>query len=729
MSEFHIDYETRSDADLKKVGGYRYSCDPSTRILMFAIRRDEGPVYVWDHLDSHSEESKAALSILQEAIETGELIFAHNAPFELAITRYRGRKDLGLDALPDIHQWRCVLAMCRKAALPVALGQVADLLKLDLAKDEMGKGFIDVFSTPKSVTLRAPEGFKIYDKSEKGRRADNRVTKNPLDGWQEKDGTHNAEVLWDWLVTVKGEEMTVRDAYDRFKAYCRRDVEVECLIHKKLHVFELVGASLESFQFNLKMNDRGIPVNIKALTHAQKLILQYEKLAHTRFRNMTGLAPTQGAKFKAWMIERGYMQDNLQAETIEAFLRDFRDFLTEEGLRALSLYRLLNFAALAKVPAMLNAACDDGHVRGTMLWHGARTGRATGKIIQPQNMKKAKVATDLAYQMICEECTLEEFEEFFASPLEMIASCARHFIHMPGRNFYDCDFVGVEARLTPWVVGDTDTLDSILAGEDQYKREATRVFGVEYDAVTKAQRTIAKPVVLGCCFMVGGRGLQDGLAKPPYNTRISLDEARRIVKNYRDNHPNTVEAWRAMEDAAKLAISEGKTTTILDGLVKFGRIQAAGMLYLVMVLPSGRRLYYPSPRIEKKWVKYTLDEMQESEWKRDKGGYWREEIRFWGSVPGTNGAKWGWVSTFSGRLFENLVQGMGADLLDQGCISASKAGFDIFIVIHDQALSLDRPDATIKDFEREFCNVGSWADSFPLAADGVVVPYYLKELD
>lgn len=725
----HIDYESRSDSDLKKVGAYRYANDPSTRILMFAICEDDGPVMLWDHLKPDTEESVAALSLFKRAIANGDLIYAHNIGFELAVTRYRGAADLGLTELPKLDNLRCVLAMCRKAALPVALGAVADLLKLDVQKDTMGTDLIHIFCTPREVILRAPEGEKVYDRSEKGRRADNRKTTNPLDGWQAKDGTHHDEVLWDWLVTAKEQTMTVRQAYDRFKEYCKRDVEVERLVHKKLHTFELKGDSLASFQFNLHMNDRGIPVNIKALKHAQKLILQYEKIAHTRFHRMTGLTPTQGAKFKAWLTERGYFQDNLQAETVETFLKDWSDYLTPEALKALTMYRLLNFAALAKVPAMLNAACDDGHVRGTMLWHGARTGRATGKIVQPQNMKKAKVATDVAYEMICDECTLEEFEEFFASPLEMIASCARHFIHLPGRTFYDCDFVGVEARLAPWIVGDQDKLDSILSGVDPYKRIATMIFDVPYDQVTKAQRTIAKPVELGCVYGVAAQGLQTGLAGPPYNTKISLKEAQRIVKIYREKHPKTVKAWREMEDAAKLAITDGTTTEVLNGMAKFGRVKAAGMTYLVMVLPSGRRLYYPSPRIVKKFVKYTVAEMQEHEWKREKGGYTRDEIQFWGTVPGTNGAKWGFVNTHSSRLFENLVQALGVDCLDEGCISATKAGFDIFMVVHDEILSLDRPDATVQDLEKAFCNIGSWADGFPLAADGEVVPYYLKNLD
>ena len=727
---YHLDYESRSDSDLKKVGAYRYANDPSTRILMFAICEDDSSVFIWDHLAPDTDESRIALMLLKKAIANRDLIYAHNIGFELAITRYRGAKDLGLTELPLLSNLRCVLAMCRKAALPVALGAVADLLRLDLAKDTKGKDFITIFCTPKSVTLRAPEDFKVFDKSAKGRRADNRSTTNPLDGWQAKDGTRHDEILWDWIVTVQGEELTVREAYNQFKSYCKRDVEVERLVHKKLHTFELKGDSLASFQFNLRMNDRGIPVNIEALTHALRLIEQYEKLTHVRFRNMTGLNPTQGAKFKVWLAERGYFMGDLKANTVEKFLEGWVDFLTPEAFDALSLYRLLNFAALAKVPAMLNVACDDGLVRGSMIWHGARTGRATGKYIQPQNAKKAKEETSLAYEMICGGCTLEEFREFFASPLEMIAFCVRHFIQHAGRKFYDVDFVGVEARLAPWVVSDERKLNSIIAGEDQYRIVAANVYGkADWREIGKPskERNIGKRTELLCIYGGAGKALMNGLLLD--GVKLPLKECHRIVKVYRDLHPNTVDAWDELETAAKIAITEGKTTAVLHGRVKVGRVKAAGMTYLVVVLPSGRRLYYPSARIKPKFTAYTVEEMQEKEWKREKGGYWRDEIQFYGVIPKTNGAKWGFIGTYGSRIFENITQALGVDCLDEGCINATRDGFDIFMVVHDEILTLDHPTLTVKDLEKSFCTIGPWADGFPLAADGDVVPYYLKELD
>lgn len=234
-------------------------------------------------------------------------------------------------------------------------------------------------------------------------------------------------------------------------------------------------------------------------------------------------------------------------------------------------------------------------------------------------------------------------------------------------------------------------------------------------------------LVHNCCFGVGGQGLQNGLAGPPYNTKVPLKECKRIVKIYRDTHPETVKAWREIEDAVKLAIKEGKPSTILNGRVKVGQVKTAGLKYFVLQLPSGRRLYYPSPKIKPKWVEYTIKEMAEEEWKAKQGGYWRDEIRFWGQRP--NNAGWGWIATYGSRLFENIVQATGADLLDEGCISATEAGFDIFLIVHDQSLCYAHPTKSLAEFEKAFCSVGEWARTFPLAADGAVVPYYLKELD
>lgn len=771
-STYHIDYETASSVILGGkggLGGYRYACDESTVILMFAIRKNDGDVFVWDSQDSKSSESKKAKKMFKQASKKGSVCYAWNAPFEHAVSRYQLEKQVGIKPI-KIENWRCVAAMGARAGMPRALAAAAKILNKDEGsqKDKIGGSLIGIFSDlNKVVTLKPPIGAKDYTKSERGRKPANRKTFSPIQGWFEvtKEGvSFHDEILWDWLVSAGGEEMTVRKAWDLFKEYNRQDVIVESEVHDKLHHFELKGRILKSFQFNMRMNDKGIPVNREALAGALKIVEAYQNRIGTRFKNITGLSPSQNIKFKAWMQERGYPYDNLQADTVTKAIKDDRNRIKKKAYKALKLLQLVNFAALKKIPTMLNAVCPDGMVRGTMRWHGARTGRATGQVVQPQNMKKAQMETELAYRMLCEGTSLEEIEEFWDSPLEVIASCARHFIHEPGTMFFDSDYTGVEARITPWLAGDKKKMDSILRGECQYLKVAETIYKVPYDKLKRLYkakdakvgkwRTTSKPVELGCCFGVGGRALQKDL-REKYGVKISLDEAKAIVKTYRENSSETVDAWRAIEDAVKAVIPVDdridpadrkkatspppemprhgykKPITILNGRITIGTKKTGGIRYLFIELPSGRRLYYPRAKFKCVWRGYSEDDLLEAKvqsiekWKKMKKakGSWRKEIRFWGSK---DSKPFNWVATWGSRFFENIVQAIGVDLLDYGCLQLEKHGHDIFMIVHDQTIGR-KNGLGRKHFKKHFCAREKWSKTFPLDASVDYSKYYLKE--
>lgn len=723
MTITSFDYETSSIADIRKVGSYRYANDPSTVILMFAIAKDDGPVMVWNFLEPDSIESQCAREIFEEAVAQGHILRGFNIQFEVAISKYVLTRQIGIRE-PRLEQYRCTQALCNRAALRTSLGDaVKDVgLPSDQQKDARGKALIELFcNRGKMKSVEPPPGMKDPDTIKwkdgkqvtQGKKPKNRKTGSPI---------HDEEILWDWLVKLNGEKMTVREAWELFIEYCRQDVVAERALAARLAKFELEGDILDSFQFDLRMNYRGVPVNRQALRHAQKLVEQFSSRMETRFKNISGLTSNQNAKLLLWLQERGYPYDNLQADTVEEGLKA-KFLLTAEAAEILEMRSLLSFAALKKIPTMLLRACDDGYIRGITRWHNARTGRATGEGAQMQNVKKATIPdSKLAYQLICEGIDLEIFAMMWGSPLETIASCARHFIQPHEGQMLDADYAGVEARITPWLSGDTGKLDSILAGIDQYKAVASKLFGIPYDKVSKEQRTIAKPVELGCCFGVGGRGLQKALLDNHQVDR-SLKECKEWVKIYRDNHQPTVQCWKDIENAAKLAITDGKRTAVADGKLVFGRERYSGIVYLVMRLPSGRKLYYPHPQIKRVWKAYTREEMAESEWKRERKGYEMDQITFYGRVKDR---AWGRVATYSSKLFENAVQAIGADLLNYGCVQCEKEGYDVRLIIHDQILGLDN-GLSLEGFAEAFCRKQPWAETFPLAAEAARVPFYLKD--
>jgi len=685
MSVFHLDLETYSACDIK-LGSYKYASDPSTRILMFAIAEDEQDPILWSITDPNPK----ALSMLTRAIGSRSLIYSHNASFELALCHYRMLPDIGIDP-PSIDQWRCTLAMCRRAAAPESLSQAATFFGLNAPKDPRGKALINLFSMGDSPILRNP-------------------------------------IPWDEVISLRGAgvKCTVREAWDLFCEYCKQDVRVEQELHKKISHFELKGDVLASFQFDLGMNFRGVPVNLKALQNANGLVERLKTKMEARFLKMTGLRSSQGKALLAWLSERGYRGKDLAAATVEKILGNPPESMTPLAIEVLKLRSLMSFSALKKIPTMIAAACPDGMVRGTVQWHAARTGRAGGRIIQPQNFKKTTIGeeTHLCYHAICEDWGDEWFEELWDSPLEAIASSIRHFIQPAEGGFYDADFSSVENKLLAWVVGDLDDLHKISEGVDMYKDMATHLFGVSYDQVSKDQRTIAKPVVLGCGYGVGAKSLRSSL-DTIYRTKKTRKECEQYVHIYRSTHPATTKAWSELETAAKSAVFyAGKQFIALDGKVSFRAGRVAGINYLTFRLPSGRRLYYPDPQIKEVFKRYDEEDMVEDPAKRQKGGYWVEELSFYGKVTGTS--KWGRTSTYGSKLLENLCQAMGADLLDYGCQQAEAEGFQICMVIHDQILA-NQSDRPIDDLIEAFTRVPQWASTFPQAASGSIQNYYTKD--
>src|SRR6185312_16634793 len=74
----HLDYETRSEVDLKKCGLHVYAEHPSTEILCAAYALDDEPVRTWRKGQPIAE--------LAQSINLADTITAHNAQFERSIT-------------------------------------------------------------------------------------------------------------------------------------------------------------------------------------------------------------------------------------------------------------------------------------------------------------------------------------------------------------------------------------------------------------------------------------------------------------------------------------------------------------------------------------------------------------------------------------------------------------------------------------------------------------------
>jgi DNA polymerase bacteriophage-type len=712
---YYLDFETYSGADIKKVGAFRYASDPSTEIIIMAIARNDEEPRVWSVLNGGWNE---AYDLLEDAIEYGAQIYAHNAQFEHAVCKYLLTKTFGIRP-PAIQQWRCTAAMCRLAAIPSSLAGAGEFLGIDMPKDKEGKRLIQKFSVPRKPTKN-----------------DKRTRVMPEDDPED---------------------------FQKFVDYCARDVVAEQQVYQKLQgTFPLDGWALKSFQADLAMNTRGIPVNRKALLYASTLMDEFLARMVPLFRDQVaeyattiflpatttrkgtkevdiskGFNPTQREVFMQWLTLEDFTGTDLTADTVEDWLANPRD-LTERGQKALHTYSLIASAAVKKVPAMLNMACADGYVRGALMVFGAeRTHRWTGKGMQPQNFARPRIKfTELAYDMICQGCSLDEIEDICGNFFDVLVSVIRHFIQPHDGDCLQADYSAIEARVAPWLVGEEATLQLFRDEVPLYEIMATRIFGGDVKDITQDQRFIGKQAVLGCSYNMGApkfRGTCEGYGFTPspemvekfrsgtwhrgirltWEERVNAtydDLADRAVTAWREANPIIVASWRQLDDAAKGAInSPGAVYKVGKLALKFfSKMPWVGGA-LIIKLPSGHKLVYPKARVVP-----------------NKSRGWGTVIEFWGVIP-NSGGQWGWCSTYGGKCLENCTQATAGDVMRHGMECAEGAGYQAFMLVHDEILTLmSNPQQTHEELCNLLCRLAPWMDGLPLAAEGGRLPFYKK---
>ena len=659
----HLDYETYSPLDLTEVGVFRYAEDPEAEILMCAVASEtEGPFLLvnpkWESVRASDPEARR---ILESAIPTepvaGEEIWAHNALFEFAISNALLEKQLDVWA-PQIEQWRCTALLCRRAGFAAKLEKACEQLGLgpEFQKDARGKALIRKFSMPDPKT---------------GKRT--LPTDDP-------------------------------EAFREFCEYCLQDVRAERALHAKLKAFAPTGDLLRAFTWDLKVNARGFKVDVPALRNAQEIIESIEAESGAEFLKMTGVAHTQREKARQWFIAHGLDLPDMQAATLGAV--DLGKAPVEAG-NALSLYSTMQSAAVKKVRTMLNCVCADGRVRGGLQFHGASTGRWSGRLVQPQNFAKPKKHhrkyTEGFFASLQMGLDRTALETLYGDCYGLIASSIRHFVAGP---LFDADYRAIEALIWAWLAGQEDLLEEFRGEGKFYEWIASMMFGIPKDSIGEEsyERQGGKVGGLGCGYQMGAKSLKTFAAT--IGVELTEEQSVDIVKRFRRVCDKLVILWDQIDYAIRNAIAnpgnEYKAGKHLSYRVK----TVGGIPYLLCRLPSGRNLAYPYPKMEAN--PYRKGELSPS---------------FFGNIKGE---MWGRVFIFPGLALENADQGIAFDIMAFGGMNAEAAGYPVTNLVHDQALADAVPGKTIAGFSEALTILPDWAKGLPLTAKGKITPYYTK---
>jgi DNA polymerase len=157
---------------------------------------------------------------------------------------------------------------------------------------------------------------------------------------------------------------------------------------------------------------------------------------------------------------------------------------------------------------MLDCACGDGRVRYTTQYHGARTGRDAGRLIQIQNYPRGEIgdrpgltADILADAILTRNVPhIQEIwgPDIFSAVVSSLRSC---IVPEKGKVLVGGDFAAVEARNLLSMAGQHDRVEQMHAGLDVYSETASLIFKKPVNRKDPAQAKegqIGKNTVLGC---------------------------------------------------------------------------------------------------------------------------------------------------------------------------------------------------------------------------------------
>jgi DNA polymerase len=681
----HLDFETRSRVDLKKVGLWAYALHPSTQITCFTIS-DGGKV----RRTYRGLERKFDWTGVTTEIGAQDMVIAHNAPFEYAIWNLIGHRRHGWPARWAPSLWRCTMARALAGGLPADLDSLGRVLRIRTPKDLDGK----------KAMLR---------------------TCKPL-----PDGTFDeSPEVFETLYKYNGTDVQAEE-------------EVDALLP------DLAPQEWKVWELDLEINRRGVAIDKPFAECAATLSDWMVNALNKRLQALTGGVvdkATQVTALKYYLKDaHGIVRDSLDKESVTDLMLD--PTLPQLAREVLSVRRQVGKKnSVAKYSAALTMACPDGRVRGLLQYHAAHTGRWGGRGLQPQNFPKGWGKSEQQTRAISiitgrtEGATL--IGEYGDKAMDALSNSLRGlFVAAPGKTLVCADFNAIEARVLFWLAGEESALAAYRRGESPYLDMGASLYG---RPITKhgdpQEYDIAKRTVLGCGYGMGWRKFRDNIysetAKAGSPVLISEALARRAVTTYREKYAKVRSLWYEMERAAINAVQNpGRSFACAGGKVLWGLTQ--DRRFLACRLPSGRFLRYWHPCVVEAWRTFCED-LNCVHWLNDDPSVCpqRKKVRqlaYEGVNPYTK--QWGRIHVYGGLLVENVDQGTSRDLLAHGMLNVN-GPYPVLLTIHDEVLSEAEADPTddkdtLADFVEKMTTLPAWAKGCPVAAEGWIGGRYRK---
>ncbi|ADI00506.1 DNA-directed DNA polymerase [[Bacillus] selenitireducens MLS10] len=492
------------------------------------------------------------------------------------------------------------------------------------------------------------------------------------------------------------------EKWHAYKAYCRQDVEVERALRKRLASNPIPEKEQRLWELDQRMNDEGVRIDTDLVRQAIQLDAKEQALLLEEAKQITGLEnPNSVAQLRDWLTSRGIETSGLAKKQVSDLLQTD---LPGDVRRVLILRQMMSKTSVKKYEAMDRSICKDGHIRGLLQFYGAnRTGRWAGRIVQAHNLPKHRIGDlDEARQLV-KTGNYELITTLYGSLADLLSQLTRTaFIPKKGYRFVVSDFSAIEARVIAWLAGERWRMKVFEGHGKIYEASASQMFGVPIEEITKASPLRQKGKIAELALGYGGaKGALTQMGA--LEMGLSEDELPALVKAWRKANPNIVNLWYDLEKSAFEAVKWQKVVTAKSGIQFYG-----GSGLLRARLPSGRSLSYVRPQIG-------IDER-----------FGREEITYEGVMQGSK--QWGRISTYGGKIAENMVQAIARDCLAEAMLRLDAAGYQIRFHVHDEVvIEVPNEQDAKADIERIMSEPIDWAPGLPMNADSFETGYYKKD--
>ena len=647
----HIDIETYSGESLADCGVHRYAEHPDFQILLLAYAFDDAPVTVIDLASGVSLPAPVRRALTDPQI----VKVAHNATFERACI---GRM---LGQVLDPSQWECTMVQCARCGLPLSLGEAAKVLGLDAQKMTEGRALIKKFCTPHAC------GGSLFEN-------DSRIRPE-----------------------------SAPDEWATFKEYCRMDVEVERELDKALAWLEPTEDERALYALDQTINDRGVAVDLQLVDHAVRMDVVYKARLNTEAQTITGLAnPNSAQQLRTWIGER----TGLQLDTLrKGDLPDIKAQTDDADVhRILQIRAEMAKTSCKKYEAMQATVCRDGRVRGILQFHGTRTGRWAGRLVQMQNLPQNHLDDLGLARQILKDGDLDTMELCYGNVPDTLSQLIRTaFVAPEGKTFAVCDFSAIEARVLAWLAGEDWVLEVFHGHGKIYEATAAQMYGCDVPEITKTDPRRQKGKIAVLALGYGG-GVGALAAMGGERMGLSQEDMAGIVRDWRKANPHIVKAWALLEKAAQSCATTGIDHKTLG--LRFHKEEDGTM---TVRLPSGRLLCYRDMTL-------------------GRNRFGNTSLKYRGVNSETK--QWTWVETYGGKLTENIVQAIARDCLAHALLQLEKLGIPTVFHVHDEVVCevpKDHADEALKIIQNVFAYGADWAEGLPLKGAGYITDYYLKD--